>query len=122
MGQQVSDGLCPPGIVPVYGTPRTVAGDAITTDANKCRLKPLRRSDYTLPFTDGQWAELQHTFPAGVCDYSKRAIAQQPTIPWLAYQNGAGGVIYGGGPLGRAPVSDLRKCFVNFRPIDFPFS
>src|SRR6202022_3531247 len=44
-GTKVSDGLCPPGVVPVYGTPRTVAGDAITTDANKCQLKPLRRSD-----------------------------------------------------------------------------
>src|SRR5581483_4646254 len=104
-GQKISDGLCPPGVVPVYGTPRTVAGDAITTDANKCQLKPLRRSDYPLPFTDSQWAELQHSFPAGVCDYSKPAVQQQLTIPWLTYQDSAGHVVYGGRPIGPAPVS-----------------
>ena len=29
-----------------YGTPRTVAGEGIETDINKCTLKPLRRLDY----------------------------------------------------------------------------
>ncbi|HEX4673429.1 MAG TPA: DUF6351 family protein [Solirubrobacteraceae bacterium] len=104
-GTKLTDGLCPPGIVPVYGTPRTVAGDAITTDANKCRLRPLRRSDYTLPFTDAEWATMQATFPQGVCDYSKPAVHQGPTIPWLTYQDAHGGVIYGGRPLGKAPRS-----------------
>ena len=42
-GVKVSDALCP-SVVHVYGTPRTVAGDAITTDNNKCRLKPLDRA------------------------------------------------------------------------------
>ena len=102
-GNKVSDGLCPPGVVPVYGTPRTVAGDAITTDANKCRLKPLRRSDYTLPFTDAKWAKLQKTFPDGVCDFTKPAVDQGPTIPWLTYQNRRGHVIYGGRPLETPP-------------------
>lgn len=32
--------------MPVYGTPRAVAGEALTTDPNKCQLKPLRREDY----------------------------------------------------------------------------
>ena len=45
-GHKLSNSLCPAGVVNVEGTPRTVAGDAITTDANKCQLKPLRRSDY----------------------------------------------------------------------------
>jgi hypothetical protein len=104
-GVKVSNGLCPPGVVPVYGTPRTVAGDAITTDANKCQLKPLRRSDYLLPFTDSQWATLVATFPTGVCDFSKRGVDQRPTIPWLTYQDAQGNVIYGGRPLGSAPVA-----------------
>jgi hypothetical protein len=104
-GTKVSDGLCPPGVVPVYGTPRTVAGDAITTDANKCQLKPLVRSDYKVQFTDAQWAQLQQTFPMGVCDFSKPGVDQQPTISWLTYQDAAGHVIYGGRPLGDAPVS-----------------
>jgi hypothetical protein len=104
-GTKVSDGLCPPGVVPVYGTPRTVAGDAITTDANKCRLRPLKRSDYTLPFTGAEWATMQATFPNGVCDYSRPAVDQGPTIPWLTYQGKHGHVIYGGRPLGKAPRS-----------------
>src|SRR2546430_4511189 len=34
----ISDGLCPAGMVNVEGTPRTVAGDAITTDRKSTRL------------------------------------------------------------------------------------
>jgi hypothetical protein len=104
-GNMVSNGQCPPGVVPVYGTPRTVAGDAITTDANKCQLRPLRRSDYPITLTDPQFAQLQAIFPTGVCDFSKPGVDQQPTIPWLTYQDAAGHVIYGGRPLGAAPVS-----------------
>src|SRR5205085_8197395 len=85
-GHKLSNGLCAAGVVNVEGTPRTVAGDAITTDANKCQLKPLRRSDYPgITFADAQWAKLQQTFPGGVCDFSKPGVAQQTTIPWLTY-------------------------------------
>ncbi len=113
-GQLLSHALCGSPVVPVYGTPRMVAGDGITTDANKCQLVPLNRSSYTqtiggvkLPvtFTDAQWAELQQAFPTGVCDFSKPGVEQQPTIPWQTYQKANGRVIYGGRPLGRAPVS-----------------
>jgi Tannase-like family of unknown function (DUF6351) len=103
-GNKVSNGQCPPGVVPVYGTPRTVAGDAITTDANKCQLRPLRRSDYGLLLTDSEWAQLQQLFPDGVCDYSKPGVSQQPTIPWLTYQTASGKVVYGGRPLKPPPA------------------
>ena len=75
-GHKLSDGLCPAGVVNVDGTPRTVAGDAITTDANKCQLKPLNRSDDYGPiaFTDAQWARMQTIFPDGVCDFSKPGV------------------------------------------------
>jgi hypothetical protein len=105
IGQKLLDGLCPPGVVPVYGTPRTVAGDALTTDANKCQLKPLNPSDYPLAFTNAQWAELKTIFPNGVCDYSKPGVSRQPTIPWLTYQAATGAVIYGGAQLGPPPAS-----------------
>ena len=92
-----------------FGTPRTVAGDAITTDTNKCQLRPLNRSDDygSVPFTDAQWATLQTLFPGGVCDFSKPGVDQQGTIPWQTYQDdGAGGaVIYGGRRLGDPPGS-----------------
>ena len=118
-GVKLTDGLCPPGVVPVYGTPRTVAGDAITTDANKCRLQPLNRSDYLLPFTDAQWATLQATFPGGVCDYSKPAVARQKTVPWLTYQDAGGRVVYGGTPLGPPPHS-LPVGRGGVRPVGVP--
>ena len=108
-GVKLSDGLCPGAVVPVYGTPRMVAGDPITTDANKCQLKPLSRSDYPVSFTASQWAQLQSAFPNGVCDFSKPGVDQQPTIAWQTYQTARGKVIYGGKPLGPAPASKRHK-------------
>jgi hypothetical protein len=113
-GQKLTDNLCGEAVVPIYGTPRMVAGDAITTDANKCELKPLRRSDYAVgtgplavpvPFTDAEWAQLQAVFSEGVCDFSKPGVAQQGTQPWQTYQDASGSVIYGGTPLGDPPIS-----------------
>jgi len=105
VGVTVHDGICGPAVVPVYGTPRTVAGEPIATDQNKCQLKPLRRGDYHVTFTDAEWAALAKVFPTGVCDYTKPGVDQQPVVPWLTYLDGKGGVIYGGRPLGPAPVS-----------------
>ncbi len=105
-GTKLSNTLCPAGEVNVEGTPRTVAGDSITTDNNKCQLEPLNRADYSgITFTDAQWAELQQAFPAGVCDFSKLGVDQQPTIPWQTYQDAQGNVIYGGRPMGPPPSS-----------------
>ncbi len=109
IGVKLTVALCGGAIVPVYGTPRTVAGDALTTDANKCRLKSLRRGDYSVSFTDAEWRTLQATFPGGVCDYSKPGVDQQPTVPWLTYQDARGHVIYGGAPLGAPPASSGCK-------------
>jgi hypothetical protein len=87
-----------------YGTPRTVAGEDVATDTNKCALRPLRRSDYyPVTFTDAEWASLEAAFPIGVCDWSRPGVDQHDAIPWLSYQDGAGRVIYGGRPLGPAP-------------------
>jgi hypothetical protein len=111
-GKKLSNSLCPAGVVNVAGTPRTVAGDPITTDANKCQLKPLTRSDFHgVTFTTAEWKQLQKTFPKGVCNFSKPGVDQRPTVPWLTYQNAKGHVIYGGKPLGSPPRSRefLRK-------------
>ena len=74
--------------VPIYGTPRMVAGDAITTDVNKCQHRALNRADDYGPLglDDAQWTKLQVIFPDGVCDFTKPGVGQQPTIPWLKYQ------------------------------------
>ncbi len=88
----------------VHGTPRTVAGDAMTTDVNKCQMKPLdRNADYGPGFSDAQCAEMRAIFPDGVCDYGKPGVGQAPTVPWLTYQDATGRVVYGGTPLPANP-------------------
>lgn len=104
-GQKIMDGVCGPLVVGIYGTPRTGAGDAITTDANKCQLKALNREDEygLLPFSDAEWAQLETLFPTGVCDFSKPGVSQQPTIAWQQY--GTPTVpLYGGRPLPVVPT------------------
>ena len=103
-----------PGLGPVcelkdvqtrYGTPRTVAGEGVETDNNKCTLRPLRRLDYyPISFTDAQWQRLQEAFPTGVCDWGVPGTSQADAIPWQTYQDSSGGVVYGGRGLGPAPA------------------
>ncbi len=90
-----------------YGTPRTVAGDDVTSDNLECRLKPLNRDDNYGPLglTDDQWAQMQATFPDGVCDYSVPAVDKQLTIPWMTYQDAGGAMIVGGTPLQPRPAN-----------------
>ena len=83
------------------GLSRMVAGGPNTDDVLKCQLKPLNRADYNVSFSDVQWARLQQTFAAGVCDFSKPGIGEQPPIaPWLTFSSGPGGT-----PLGPPPTS-----------------
>jgi hypothetical protein len=91
--------------VAAYGTPRFGADEPMTDDILKCQLKPLRRDDYPVTFTDAQWAELQQAFPNGVCDYTKPGVDQHGAVAWLTYQDRQGHVIYGGRPMGAPPVS-----------------
>jgi len=92
-------------VVASYGTPRMSAGMPLADDILVCQLKPLRKSDYSVTFTDDQWARLKKAFPTGVCDYSKLGQEQQGAVAWLTYQDAQGHVIYGGQPLGPAPTS-----------------
>jgi hypothetical protein len=92
-----------------FGTPRTVAGEGVETDINKCTLKPLRRTDYyPILFSDDQWQRLQRAFPTGVCDWSRPGVDQVDTIPWQTYQDDSGSVVYGGRALGPAPMGSGR--------------
>jgi Tannase-like family of unknown function (DUF6351) len=91
-----------------FATPAMEAGESIATDVEKCQLVPLRESSfYPITFTAAEWAQLEQAFPSGVCDYTKRGVEQQNTIPWQTYQANAAGshVIYGGKPLGPAPAN-----------------
>jgi len=86
-----------------YGHMRMVAGMPFTLDAFKCQLKPLDPADYPgISFTTEEWAKLQEAFPTGVCDFSKPAVAQQRSLPWVSFAGGPGGQ-----PLGDMPQSAL---------------
>jgi hypothetical protein len=98
-GLATPEGGCPL-FVRAYKSPRMVAGDPITTTTNKCRLRPLTRSDYGVTFTGAQWAQLQGAFPSGVCDFSKPGVDEVPSTPWMTYAG-----VVGGEPLGPAPRS-----------------
>ena len=73
---------------PVYSNPRGVAGAPATMDILKCELKPVDKADYKRPVTDAQLAQLRTVFPQGVCDFSKKGVAQRPAQPWLTYSAG----------------------------------
>ncbi len=87
-----------------FGTPRTVAGDSITTLANKCQLKPVDPADYPVNLLTGVYSseafaqEVAAIFPNGVCDYSQSPVGAVPTLTWLQYGDEAN-VITGGEPL-----------------------
>lgn len=84
-----------------FGTaPRIRAGAPLRDDNRKCQLKPLKREDYNVSFSNTQWQTLQSTFPQGVCDWSKPPVGYQPSIPWITFANGPGGE-----PLGPPPAS-----------------
>jgi Tannase-like family of unknown function (DUF6351) len=97
---EVTDAATCASTFPHYADARLAAGEALADNVLQCRLKPLNPADYAVVFTAAQWATLQQTFPAGVCDYSQPGVDQQPSIPWLTYTAGPGGQ-----PLPAAPES-----------------
>lgn len=87
---------------PHYGSPRLVAGMPMTHDILSCQFKALDPADYpNVRFSDSQWARLEATFSRGVCDYTRPAVGQEPSAPWMTYADGLGGR-----PLALAPASD----------------
>ena len=65
-------------LCPSNSFPREVAGAAVSADIVKCQTKPLSPADYAVLFTPAQWARLQAAFPAGVCDWARPGVEQQP--------------------------------------------
>jgi hypothetical protein len=80
-----TEGACNTLYPPHAGT-RMIAGAPLESDVLKCQLKPLDRSDYTVTFTDAEWARLERIFPGGVCDWSKPGVGQTVAPrTWLSY-------------------------------------
>jgi putative cell wall-binding protein len=100
-GQFIDDQAQCDTVLPYFATPRLTAGAPMTDDVLKCQLKPLDRADYTVTFSDAEWAQLEAAFPDGVCDYSLPGVGQQPPRgPWQTYAEGPDGI-----PLGDPPAS-----------------
>jgi hypothetical protein len=73
-------------LYPSASFPREVAGAGVAADIVKCRLKPIDRSDYRAPLTAADVRRLRAIFPAGVCDWSRPGVAQQPPAgTWLTF-------------------------------------
>ncbi len=109
-GGKVTDANCPL-VARTYASPRMVAGDSIATTTNKCALKPLRREDYSVAFTDGQWAQLRGAVPIGVCDFSVPGIDEAPSVPWQTYSDSVGGPAASGGvPVGPRRPGSAANC------------
>jgi len=76
------------GLYPVNSFPRGVAGESIASDIIKCRRKGVDVRDYQMDFAADQWARLEAIFPDGVCDWSKRGVAQRPPKgTWLSFDH-----------------------------------
>jgi hypothetical protein len=73
-------------LYPSASFPREVAGAGIAADIVKCRLKPIDAGDYRVRFTAAEEARLRAIFPAGVCDWTRPGVGQQPpTGTWLSF-------------------------------------
>ncbi|WP_329354786.1 DUF6351 family protein [Streptomyces anulatus] len=73
-------------LYPVWTSPRMVAGADVANDIVKCRKRPVTRTDYQVPVTDSQFADLQSVFGTGVCDWSVPGAGQQGLAgTWLDF-------------------------------------
>jgi hypothetical protein len=73
-------------LYPVHTTPRLVAGAPLADDVVTCHRKDLDWSDYRVPLGPAERRRLAEIFPAGVCDWSKPGVGQQPLRDtWLVF-------------------------------------
>jgi hypothetical protein len=115
-GADVPLSVCAATVDPtIFSSPRIEAGGGtddvgFTDDRLDCQTRPLEDFDYggasfAETFTAEQQETLRRVFPTGVCDYSQDGVGFQDATTWLTYQDENGNVIFGGEPLGDAPVS-----------------
>lgn len=75
-------------------SPRQIAGGPVSEDIIKCQLKPLdfASPDYAgVTFSAQEQQRLAAVFAAGVCDWSRPGVAQEPPQGWLNFADGPGG-------------------------------
>ena len=62
---------------------RIAAGGPLTSDVFKCELKAIDAADYSASLSSDQTAQLQATFPNGVCDWSQPGVGFADVMPWV---------------------------------------
>ncbi len=73
-------------LFPVHENVRIAAGGPVAGNILKCRLKPIRLTEYQVTFTDDERARLNAIFQHGVCDWSRPGVNQRQLLDtWLAY-------------------------------------
>ncbi|MGN6475484.1 MAG: DUF6351 family protein [Mycobacteriales bacterium] len=69
-----------------HSGPRQMAGGPLAEDVLKCRLRPLRRSDYPSSFTTADFNALKRIFPRGVCAYGQHSVGwRKRSRTWLSF-------------------------------------
>jgi hypothetical protein len=81
-------------LFPSFAFPRYEAGGPVAANIMKCQLKAITPSDYKVPLTTAQMAQLQQLFPSGVCDWSQRGVEQTGVIPWASFGPSPVNLIY----------------------------
>jgi uncharacterized tannase-like protein DUF6351 len=76
---------------PYYGDARTAAGDRLSGLAVKCARVPLRASDVP-QLSPSELESVRAALPGGRCDFSRRPPGYRPSVSWLTYAFGPGGV------------------------------
>jgi hypothetical protein len=67
-------------IFPIHSDARMAAGGPATADIFKCQLKPIDPADYSMSLSADQTAQLQATFPDGVCDWTQPGVGQEAAL------------------------------------------
>jgi hypothetical protein len=85
-GERITDQTVCGQLYPLHANPRLAAGEPLSHDVLKCRLKKVDPRDYAQSLTTDQLRRLEAIFPDGVCDYSRRGVGQQLVKDtWLSY-------------------------------------
>jgi Tannase-like family of unknown function (DUF6351) len=84
-GQRITDMQRCAQMFPVYSNPRLVAGLPMGATMLKCELKRIDPADYSALPTTAQLAMIKATFPAGVCDFTRKGVAVRAPDTWLSY-------------------------------------
>lgn len=81
-----SPGVPVPCSAAVHAGPRQLAGGPLAEDDFKCRLRPVRRSDYPASMSQALYAKLKNVFRTGVCNYRKHPVGWvHRSRTWLSY-------------------------------------